>query len=128
MPKQLKLPQTPNVVVRDNCIVICFIDGSETVWSEEASHIDALNIARELEIELRAINYIKWHVTSFIQEMVELLYSIDADETLLLSIIKDGHSIAFNNLDFSTIKALKMDSKPEIKQIVIEKLEAFYIA
>lgn len=128
MPKQLRLPQTPIVVVRDNCIVICFIDGSETVWGEEASHIDALNIARELEIELRAINYIKWYVRSFIQEMVELLYSIDADETLLLSIIKDGHSIAFNNLDFSIIKALKMDSKPEIKQIVIEKLEAFYIA
>ena len=128
MPKQLRLPQTPNVVVRDNCIVICFIDGSETVWGEEASHIDALTIARELEIELRAINYIKWHVRSFIQEMVELLYSIDADETLLLSIIKDGHSIAFNSLDFSTIKALKMDSKPEIKQIVIEKLEASYIA
>ena len=59
--------------------------------------------------------------------MGEILHSIDADEALLLSIIKDGHAIAFSNHDFSTIKALKLDDKPEIKQRIIEKLDGSYI-
>ena len=127
MPKQLKLPQSPNVIVRDNFIVICFIDGSETIWGEETSHIEALNIARELEIELRAVNFIKSQIKNFIKEIGEILYSIDADETLLLSIIKDGHALVFSNNDFSTIKALKLDDKPEIKQIIIEKMDDSYV-
>jgi hypothetical protein len=125
--KKLQLPQTPNVVVRDNCVVICYLDGTETIWGEEKSHLEALTVARELEIELRAINYIKAHIKKFINEMRELLFSVDADKGLLLSIIKDGHAFAFNELDHATFKALKLDSKPDVKQVIIEKLEALYI-
>lgn len=124
---KFKLPNSPNVIVRDNCVVICYKDGSETVWGDEETHIDALNLARELEIELRAVNYIKRHVRRFISEMMELLYSIEADESLLLSIVKDGHSFAFRELDPVAYKALKLDSKQEVKQEVMEKLDAFYI-
>ena len=124
---RLKLPQTPSVVARGNCVVICYKDGSETVWGDEESHIEALNLAHELEIELRAVNYIKRHIKGFIGEMMELLNSIDADENLLLSIIKDGHSFAFNELDASISKVLKLDSKLEVKKIVMEKLETPYI-
>jgi len=85
--KQIRLPQTPNVVVREKCVVICYVDGSETVWGEEKHLMDAWRVARELEIELRAINYIKWHVRRFIREMMELLFSIDADEKLLMRIL-----------------------------------------
>jgi hypothetical protein len=125
--RRLRLPQNPNVVVRDNCVVICYLDGSRIVWGKEETHIDALRIARELEIELRAINYIKSQIKNFIQEMEELLYSVDADESLLLSIIKDGHSFAFREFDTSTSKALKLDAKPEIKQIIMKKMKDFYI-
>jgi hypothetical protein len=123
----LKLPKTPYVIVRGNCVVICYKDGSETVWGDEETHIEALNLARELEIELRAVNYIKIQIKIFISEMMELLDSINADEDLLLSIIKDGHSFAFRDLESSTRNVLKLDSKQEIKKIVMEKLETSYI-
>jgi len=59
--------------------------------------------------------------------MTKILQSIEADETLLLSIIKDGHSFAFNELNSDSSKALKLDAKPELKQIIIGKLEQLYI-
>ena len=127
MSTQIRLPSTPEVIVRDKTVVICYLDGSEIIWGEEKTRDDAIRIAHEIEIELRAINYIKWHVRTFINSMTKLLDSIDADEELLMSIIRDGHSFAFKELSPDSSKALSLDAKPEIKKDVIEKLEGLYI-
>ena len=108
-------------------MVICYPDGSEMIWGEEKTRKEAIRLAREIEIELRAINYIKWHVRTFIKNMIKLLDSIGADESLLRSIISDGHSFAFNELDLASSKALSLDEKPDIKQVVIKKLDELYI-
>ena len=122
MTYQIRLPPTPSVIARDNTVVICYLDGSEVIWGEERSKSDALKIAKELEIELRAINYIKWHVRTFIIDLVKMLDSIGADENLLTSIIKDGHSFAFNDLSDCLPSTLKLDIKPELKELVIKKI------
>ena len=127
MPKKFQLPLTPNVITRDNFVVVCFEDGSETIWGEEESHFEALTVARELEVELRAVYYLKTQIRGFLKDMIEYLYSIDADESLLVSVIKDAHSFAFSEVDPNLSKKLRMDEKPDIKQIVIEKIDALYV-
>ena len=103
------------------------MDGSETTWGEEETTEEAKRIANELEIELKAINFIKWHIKNFITDMKKMLKTINADETLLTSIIRDGHNFAFKELDPNTPKRLNLDNKPKLKEIILEKLDATYI-
>ena len=81
-----------------------------------------LRIAKELEIELRAINYVKWHVKSFIQDMRELLSSLDIDEGLLDSILMDGHAFARAELRDATIKSITLSANPDLRKKVYEKI------
>jgi hypothetical protein len=124
---QIRLPQTPEVIVKDRTVVICYPDGTEMIWGEEETLSEALRIAQELEVELRAVNYVRWQVRTFITEMVKTLQSIDADEKLIISILRDGHAFAFNELDPESSKALSLDERPDIKQAVIKKLDELYI-
>lgn len=124
---QISLPQTPEVIVKGKTVVICYLDGSEIVWGDEETHDEALRVAREIEVELRAVQYVRWQVRTFINEMVKTLQSINADEKLLVSIVRDGHFFAFKELDPVASKALSLDKRPDIKQVVIEKLEELYI-
>ena len=127
MSYQIRLPPTPEVITREKTVVICYFDGSETIWGEEESSEEASKIAHELEIELRAINYIKWHVRTFITDMKKMLEAIDADELLLMSIIRDGHEFAFKELDPNSSTTLKLDNKPKLKEIILGKLDSSYI-
>ena len=124
---QIHLPQTPEVKAKGKTVVMHYLDGTEIIWGDEKSPAEATRVARELEIELRAVNYVKWQVRTFISEMVETLESIHADKELIHSILRDGHAFAFNELDPVTLKALQLDKKPELKRAVIEKLEGHYI-
>ena len=103
------------------------MDGNETIWGEEKTIKEAIKIAQELEIELRAINYIKWHVRTFITDMKKILETIKADKTLLLSIIRDGHEFAFKELDPESPQTLRLDNKPNLKEIILGKLDDSYI-
>jgi hypothetical protein len=120
--RQIKLPESPSVIVRGKCVIICYSDGSETEWGEEKNHSEALKIAKELEIELRAISYVKWHVKSFIQDMRKLLSSFDIDEGLLDSILKDGHAFARDELNESTVEAITLSAKPDLRKKIFEKI------
>lgn len=103
------------------------MDGTETIWGEEKTLEEAKKLAQELQVELRAINYLKWHVRTFITDMKKMLHTINADEKLLLSIIKDGHEFAFKELEPDTSKTLRLDNKPKLKEIVLGKIDASYI-
>jgi hypothetical protein len=127
LPKKFQLPYTPRVISRDHCVFICFKDGSEIFWGEEESTIDALNVARELEIELQAVSYLKKQIKDFIEDISELLYSIGADESLLASIVKDGHSQALNEINSKTHRKLLLDRKPSLKQVIMDKIEIQYV-
>jgi hypothetical protein len=127
VPKKFQLPLTPKVITRDTCVYVCFEDGSEMFWGDEDSIVDAIVIARELELELRAVKYLKTMIKDFVEDMMAYLYSVDASEDLIVSIIKDGHNFAFNELDNYSKKQLRLNEKPDIKQTIIEKLEIAYI-
>lgn len=121
----IRLPSTPTVIARGNEVIIQYEDGSQLVWGFEETVEDAKRIAQELEIELKAINYIKWHVKTFIRDLTTMLESIGATEELLASIIRDGHSFAFNELGSTVF--VTTDSIKELKELVSKKLDCPYI-
>jgi hypothetical protein len=104
MPSNVKLPKTPTVVTRDKAVIVCFANGSELDWNVEKTSGAAKRVAKELEIELKAVKYVQWHVKNFIQDMKEYLSSLDIDENLLDSILMNAGSglrkQVLNKLDF----------------------------
>ena len=53
--------------------------------------------------------------------MRELLSSLDIDDGLLDSILKDGHNFAQTELDISTVKAITANARPELKKRYTKK-------
>ena len=122
MTSNIKLPETPSVVTRDTLIVVVFADGTEINWGEEESAEEAERLSKELEIELRAVNYVKWHVRTFIQDMKSLLKSLDIDENLLDSILIDGHSMARQEINKVTVDSIIMNAKSGLMNTVLDKI------
>jgi hypothetical protein len=118
----IKLPETPSVVARDTLVVVVFADGSETIWGKEESAEEAERLSKELEIELRAVNYVKWHVRTFIQDMKSLLKSLDIDENLLDSILIDGHSMARQEINKVTVDSIIMTAERGLRNTVLDKI------
>jgi hypothetical protein len=113
--------------MEEHSVYVCFEDGSEIFWDKENSTIQALDLARELEIELKAVLYIKNIVVNFIEEMKELLYAINADEELIKSIIRDGHQQALNEINFEPGRKLLLESKPVLREKIFEKTQDYVI-
>ncbi len=90
----IKLPEFPMATAEGNRIFVTYRDGHIMVWGEEDSHEDAAKVAQELELELRAIEYVKWHVTNFIKDMKAQLKELGLPEDHLESILVEGHKAA----------------------------------
>jgi hypothetical protein len=119
---KIKLPETPNVITRDTAVVVIFDDETELVWGEEKTSEDATRLAHELEIELRAVNYVRWHVRTFIQEMKEYLSTQNIDEGLLDSILIDGHDFARIDMNQAVVDSILMGADRSLRQKVMSKL------
>jgi len=119
---KIKLPETPNVIAKNTVVVVIFDDGTELIWGEEKTSEDATTLAHELEIELRAVNYVRWHVRTFIQEMKEYLSTQNIDEGLLDSILIDGHDFARIDMNQAVVDSILMVADRSIRQKVMSKL------
>ena len=122
MPKNINLPKTPTVVAKKETVVILFSNGNEMMWGTEKNEELAVKMAKELEVELRAVKYVQWHVHNFIRDMREYLGSLDIDEGLLDSILKDGHAYARDNLSKGTVDSIIMGAERGLRKLVIENL------
>lgn len=122
MTSKIRLPETPSVVARDRLIVIIYDDGSEQSWGEETSQEEAVRVAKELEIELRAIRYIQWHVHNFVHDMRQYLASQGISEDLLSSILVDGHGLAKTDLDEETVKSIFENASARVRHKVLRKI------
>ncbi len=63
-----RLPKFPKVRAEGKKIIITYRDGEEMSWGEEASEELAVSVSIELDLELKAIEYVKKHVYNFINE------------------------------------------------------------
>ncbi|MHA2393531.1 MAG: hypothetical protein ACXAEX_16465, partial [Promethearchaeota archaeon] len=91
-------------------------------WGEESTVEEALLVAKELELELKAISYVKWHVRNFIFDMRKKLEEINIPESHLDEILVEGHKFAHGELDLSTAEMIRISSKKKIKDEIIEKI------
>jgi len=119
---KIKLPETPTVVARDSFVVIVYDDSTEHTWGEEKTREEAVRVAHELEIELRAIQYVRWHVSTFVREMKEYLRGHGINESLLNSILIDGHSFVGPDLDHSTLESIFERASQGVRLKVLKKI------
>jgi len=84
------LPQYPRVFVDDDAIVIIDKDKKRIVWDYEADHIKAECIAREMDVELRSIMYVRNHLTGLLEEVADKLLAMNLPEEKLECVIDNA--------------------------------------
>jgi hypothetical protein len=127
MASSIKLPSTPNVIVRGNQIIVVFENGNEVLWDNEESQETALRIAKELEVELRAVKYVQKQVHDFIIEMRKYLSSLEINDGLLDTILIDGHAFARSQLNKSTFNTIITGAERGLRKEILENLSHDFI-
>jgi hypothetical protein len=122
MPLRDKLPKSPTVFTRNTSVIIKFATGREILWDNEETIEKAESLAKELEVELRAVKYIQSQVHGFITEMREYLASLDINDKLLDSILIDGHAFARMDLDKDTVNTIIMGAERGLRKEILENL------
>ena len=117
-----KLPSSPTVVTRDKTVIVQFTGGKEIIWDHEETVEKAIKIAKELEVELRAVKYVQSQVHSFIVGMREYLSSLGIDDGLLDSILIDGHAFARMDLNRDTVDTIIMGAERGLRKEILEQL------
>ena len=124
-----KLPTSPTVVTRDKTVIVQFSNGNEIIWDHEETVEKAHMVAKELEVELRAVKYVQSQVHEFIVGMREYLASLDIRDGLLDSILIDGHAFARMDLNRDTVDTIIMGAERGLRKKVLEQLasDAFIV-
>ena len=95
------LPEFPKVRSEGKKIFIIFQNGEEMHWGEEISEDLAVSVSSELNLELKAIEYVKRHVSNFITDIRDALLRENIDEDHLDQILVEGHLSAMKELGVS---------------------------
>ncbi|HUS77909.1 MAG TPA: hypothetical protein VM050_04530 [Patescibacteria group bacterium] len=98
----IQLPPYPRVEVHGNSIIIISEDNDKEIWDEEADEISAHAIANELEIGLRAINYVKYSLVNYVSTLSEDLQRLNVPEESIDDIVYEGYNSLkkwFNELE-----------------------------
>jgi hypothetical protein len=96
-----RLPEFPEVRTEGKQIFIVYRNGEEMLWGEEESEELAVSVSVELNLELKAIEYVKIHVFNFINDIRNALIQKDIAEDHLEQILVEGHFYAMKELGFS---------------------------
>ncbi len=92
-------PDTPKVVVRGEELFIVNEDGSEEFWGSEMND-NIEEIASQMEMELRAVKWIKRALERVISDLTEILMYNDVPHDQIQYIVFEG----YRSLLFSFIK------------------------
>lgn len=87
-----QLPSFPKVEVREGEILIIAEDGDAEIWENEDDLMKAAAVAEILELELRAINYVKYGLASYISKLTEDLRKHNVPEESIDDIIYEGYN------------------------------------
>jgi small nuclear ribonucleoprotein (snRNP)-like protein len=122
MTSNIELPKTPIVLANNKTVIVRFSNGKEIIWGDMDSAEEAVNVAKELEVELRAVKYLQTMVRDFITEMREYLASLEIDDGLLDSILIDGHNFARMQINRETVNTIIMGAERGLRKEVLEHL------
>jgi len=97
------LPDTPKVIVKGEDIFIIHEDGTEDFWGlETEGNIE--EIASQMELELRAVKWIKGEIEMFIGDLTEALKYTDVPQEEIPNIVFEGYRsllFSFKKIDES---------------------------
>ena len=98
------LPNTPKVIVKGKDLFIVNEDGSEEFWGSEADeNID--EIASQMELELRAVKWVKCELEKVIGDLTEIMRYSDVPYDQVPNIVFEGYRsllFSFKKIDEST--------------------------
>ncbi|MGD2142079.1 MAG: hypothetical protein PVH79_01210 [Candidatus Bathyarchaeota archaeon] len=69
----IELPEFPIALVRGTEVYIVNEDGQESLWGHEIDVDSAYEVAEEIQMELRAIKYVKNRLSEFLDRIAEEL-------------------------------------------------------
>ncbi len=87
----LQLPSYPKVEVLDDEIIIIGEDGDREIWDTEEDEIKAIAIASNLELELKAIMYVKYHLANYLSKLSRDLKEFNIVEGNIDDILYEGY-------------------------------------
>ena len=85
------LPEYPKVVLDGTAIVICYKDGEKEVWGYEPNKKIAHEIANEIELGLKAIDYVAFEVIKVLNEIAEQLVVLGVPEAHVNEYLSEGY-------------------------------------
>jgi len=88
--RTMALPIFPRVEVRGTGVFIIEEDGRESYWSQEESEAEATEVANEIQLELRAIKYVRLSISKFISDLAEELIEFNIPTENLDKVIYEG--------------------------------------
>ncbi len=92
----LQLPSYPKVEVLDDEIIIIGEDGDREIWDTEEDEIKAIAIASNLELELKAIMYVKYHLANYLSKLSRDLKEFNIVEGNIDDILYEGYKSLSN--------------------------------
>lgn len=87
----LHLPLFPQVEVLDGEIVIISEDGEREIWDTEVDQLKAVVVANQLELELRAIMYVKYHLVNYLSKIARDLVQFNIQKEYVDDILYEGY-------------------------------------
>ena len=87
----LHLPLYPKVEVLDDDIVIISEDGEREIWDTEEDQLKAVVVANQLELELRAIMYVKYHLVNYLSKIARDLVQFNIQKEYVDDILYEGY-------------------------------------
>jgi hypothetical protein len=84
------LPEYPKVVLEETAIIICYDNGEREVWGYEPNKKIADEIAKDIELGLKAIDYVSLELEKKINELIEKLVSVGVPEEYVNDYICEG--------------------------------------
>lgn len=88
-PPVVRLPDYPRVVARGFQLFIQEGDGSESLWGTEID--DPIGVAREMDLELRAMRWVRDELAGFVARLTEALRSRGISEETVPDVVYEGY-------------------------------------
>jgi hypothetical protein len=109
------LPQYPRVKARGNQVLIIQEDGKTSLWGTERSNYVAKRAAKDIQLSLRSINYVKKVIAEKLDQISNDLKESGVPEEYVAQFIVEGYEsirrvmISLNGFYFYAGNALEED-------------------
>jgi hypothetical protein len=107
MTKLLVLPEYPKVEIEGSAVIIRYENGKSEIWGYEPDVEIAEEVARDIEIGLKAIDYVSFELMKLLSEIGEQLQTLGIPPAYANDYISEGYykiSKWFNELEIKTIQ------------------------